>query len=87
MSHLYYTYVLQSLRDQSFYVGSCEDLDVRISKHNDGFSKYSKSKVPWRLRYFEVFETRSAALKREYAIKRMKSRKYIVDLIESWLKG
>jgi len=80
----FYVYVLQSMKDFSFYVGQCDDLDCRMSKHTDGFNKYTSSKGPWRLVYFEVCESRSEAIKREKEIKRKKSRKYIEELIRAW---
>jgi len=83
----FYVYVLQSLKDFSFYIGQCNDLDSRMSKHFDGFSKYTASKRPLRLVYFEVLPTRSEAIKREKAIKNQKSRKYIEKLIEGWLQS
>ena len=69
------------MKDFSFYVGQSNDLDYRVSKHNDGFSKYTSSKMPWRLVYFEMFETRKEALQREKEIKRMKSNKYRLQVI------
>jgi putative endonuclease len=81
----FYVYVLQSLKDFSFYIGQCEDLDCRMSKHFDGMSKYTSGKGPWRLVYFESFNTRSEAIKRENAIKKKKSRKYIEWLISNRL--
>jgi putative endonuclease len=80
----FYVYVLQSLKDFSFYIGQCADLDCRMSKHFDGMSKYTSSKRPWRLVYFEMYQSRSEALKREKQIKNMKSRVYIEQLIQSW---
>jgi putative endonuclease len=80
----FYVYILQSMKDFSFYVGQCEDLDKRMSKHFDGMSKYTSSKRPWRLVYFEMYESRSQALKREKAIKKMKSKICIVNLIQNW---
>jgi len=77
----FFTYILQSMKDFSFYIGQCDDLDWRVSKHNDGQGTYTSSKLPWRLVYFEMFDSRSEALMREKHIKRMKSRKYIIDLI------
>jgi putative endonuclease len=68
----FFVYILQSLKDFSFYVGQCDDLDRRMSKHFDGFSKYTASKRPWRLVYFEMKQTRSEALKREKEIKSKK---------------
>jgi putative endonuclease len=85
-SERFYTYILQSLKDFSFYIGQCNDLDFRMSKHTDGMSKYTSSKRPLRLVYFESFKTRSEALKREKQIKKMKSRKYIKTLISDWKK-
>jgi len=80
----FYVYILQSLKDFSFYVGQCDDLDRRMSKHFDGMSKYTSGKRPLRLVYFEVYESRTAALKREKEIKNKKSKKYIEFLIISW---
>ncbi len=84
MKQRFYVYVLQSLKDFSFYIGQCDDLDSRMSKHFDGYSKYSASKRPLRLKYFEVYASRTEALKREKQIKRMKSKKYIQQLINDW---
>jgi len=83
----FYVYILQSLKDFSFCVGQCDDLDCRMSKHFDGMSKYTASKRPLRLIYFEVFRTRTEALKREKEIKKMKSRKYIESLVSEWRKS
>jgi predicted GIY-YIG superfamily endonuclease len=41
-----------------------------MSKHFDGMSKYSASKRPLRLRYFELLFSRSDVIKREKEIKR-----------------
>jgi putative endonuclease len=81
----FFVYILQSLKDESYYVGECDDLDKRMSKHFDGMSKYSASKRPLRLRYFELLPSRSDAIKREKEIKRKKSRLYIEALIKNWL--
>ena len=80
----FFVYILQSLKDFSFYVGQCDDLDRRMSKHNERMSKYTINQRPLRLRYFEVFYSRHEALIREKQIKKMKSRKYIETLIAKW---
>jgi putative endonuclease len=79
----FFVYILQSLRDFSFYTGQCNDLDRRVSKHNDGMSRYTASKKPWRLVYFEMYETRTESILREKQIKKMKSKMYILELIQS----
>ena len=83
---MFFVYILQSLKDLSFYIGQCDDLDFRMSKHSEGMSKYTASKRPLRLIYFEVYPTRTEALKRERAIKKMKSKIYIQDLVKNWSK-
>jgi len=80
----FYVYILQSLKDFSFYIGQCDDLDRRMSKHFDGMSKYTSGKRPLRLVYFELFDSRSDAIKREKEIKNKKSKKYIEFLIAEW---
>jgi len=82
----FFVYILQSLKNFSFYVGHCHDLDRRMAKHFEGMSKYTSSKRPLRLRYFEMFESRSGAIKREKQIKLMKSKKFIEELILNWKK-
>ena len=66
MNALYfYVYILQSKKDHSFYIGECDDLDRRMSKHFDGMTKYTASKRPLRLMYFEMVNSRKAATRRE----------------------
>ena len=84
MNSLYFfVYILQSKKDGSFYIGQCDDPDRRMSKHFDGMSKYTASKRPLRLVYFEVLNSRSEAIKREKEIKNKKSKKYLEFLIEN----
>ena len=84
MAEKFFVYILQRMKDFSFYVGSCDDLDRRMSKHAEGMSMYSAARRPWRLVYFAMYGSRSEAISRERAIKRMKSRKYIEQLIRDW---
>ena len=80
---VYFVYILQSLKDGSYYVGSTQDLDERINRHNGGRSKYTKTKRPWKLVYSEEFPGRSAAAIREQQIKKRKSLSYIDNLIRT----
>jgi putative endonuclease len=45
--------------------------------------KSTKAYTPWVLKYYESFETRKEALNREQEIKKMKSKKYIQNLIDA----
>lgn len=77
-----YTYIVKC-RDSSLYTGWTNDLERRVREHNAGKgAKYTKSRRPVVLAYFEEFATREEAMSREYAIKRLK-RKDKLRLLES----
>lgn len=76
-----FTYILKSLKDNSFYVGSTRDLDGRIKKHNKGQVKSTRNRRPFQLVYFEEMDTYSAAYNREKQIKSWKKRSLIEKLI------
>jgi len=78
---MYFTYIIKSETDDSFYIGQCKNIQERIQRHNNGYSKSTKAKIPWKLVYYESYKTRAEAVKREIEIKKQKSRKYIEDLI------
>ena len=80
---MFYTYILYSHSKDKYYVGYTHDLNLRLERHNNGWSKSTISGIPWKLVYYEEFETKSNAMKREYEIKRKKSRKYIERLMSS----
>lgn len=71
-----YTYIVKC-RDGSLYTGWTNDLDRRIKAHNEGKgAKYTKSRRPVSLVYYEEFGTKEEAMRREYEIKHMaRSRK------------
>ncbi len=83
----YYVYIIQSQKDESYYIGTTGDLSERILRHNQGRNKYTKTKRPWELLFFEEYPDRSCAMKREYAIKRRKSKDYITKLIAEFSSG
>ena len=78
---MFYTYILYSEKYNLFYVGYCEDLPKRLERHNAGKVTFTRKYMPWKLKYYEVFETRVEAIRRERYIKRQKSRQYIERLI------
>lgn len=75
-----YTYIVKC-SDGTFYTGWTNDLTRRMEAHNQGRgAKYTKARRPVTLIYYETFETKEEAMKREYAIKRL-SRKKKEELI------
>jgi putative endonuclease len=80
---MFYTYIIYSKSKAKYYIGYTHNLEKRLTRHNSGWSSSTKAGIPWKLVYFEEFDTKSKALKREYELKRMKSRKYIEELINN----
>lgn len=80
---MFYLYILQSEKNGKFYIGSCEDIDARLVRHNAGATTSTKSGRPWKVVYSEEFPTRAEAIKRENEIKSKKSRIYIEFLISN----
>lgn len=69
---MYYTYMLRCA-DQSLYTGYTNDIKKRVKLHNEGKgAKYTRSKLPVELVYLEMFSSKSEAMKREIAIKKLK---------------
>ena len=79
----FYVYILESDRDGTYYIGSTRDIGERLARHNEGRSRYTKSKVPWKLIFAEEHPDRSSALKREREIKSKKDRSYIETLVRT----
>ena len=67
--------------DQSYYVGVANDIIRRISEHQRGKNKFTKSRSPVELVYKEKYSNKSAAMKREKQIKSWKGRNSIERLI------
>ncbi|HSW54010.1 MAG TPA: GIY-YIG nuclease family protein [Ignavibacteriaceae bacterium] len=79
----WFTYILYSLKINRYYVGSTDDLDWRLERHNLGWGRYSKKGIPWKLIYYETFQTKTQAIRREKEIKSKKSRLYIEKLVKA----
>ena len=66
-----YTYILKC-NDDTYYTGWTTDLDKRVKTHNSGKgAKYTRMRLPVELIYFEKFDNRSDAQKREASIKKL----------------
>ncbi|MDY0393083.1 MAG: GIY-YIG nuclease family protein [Candidatus Bipolaricaulis sp.] len=77
----YYTYILYSDITEKYYIGSSEDVVRRLERHNAGATPSTKSGRPWRIVWTHQHDCKTDALKQENYIKRMKSRAYILSLI------
>lgn len=66
-----YTYIVRC-KDDTLYCGWTNNLEKRMASHNAGTgAKYTRSRHPVELVYYETFETKEEAMRREYAIKQL----------------
>ena len=79
----FYVYIIQSEVDGTYYIGSTQDIDERLERHNQGRSKYTRTKRPWKLVYSEEHPNRPVAIKREKEIKNRKKKIYIDTLVRT----
>ncbi len=67
---MFFVYVLKSKKDGTTYIGSTEFLERRINEHNQGKTKSIKHKLPVELVYYESYNTKKLARKREIELKK-----------------
>jgi putative endonuclease len=77
-----YVYLLRC-SDDTLYCGWTTDLEKRLDAHNNGSgAKYTRSRRPMELVYFEEYDSKEEAMSREWKIKQM-SRKQKMELIKN----
>lgn len=66
-----YTYIVKC-EDGSLYTGWTTDLKKRVKCHNSGRgAKYTRTRRPVELVYYETFSTKQEAMQREWEIKHL----------------
>ncbi len=80
-SFMYFVYILYSKTYDRYYIGQCQELSARLTRHNTGVVLSTKAYRPWEIVYSENYATRAADTIREKEIKNKKSRKYIEYLL------
>jgi putative endonuclease len=83
---MYYLYIIECA-DKTLYTGITKDLERRIFEHNETKrgAKYTSSRRPIRLVFFQKFEKRYLAMREEYRIKQLRKAQK-VELIEEFRK-
>jgi putative endonuclease len=75
-----YIYILQSEKNNTYYVGSTKDVKKRFLQHQNGYVIYTRHLRPLILKFYQQVETLALARRIEYKIKKLK-RKDILDHI------
>jgi putative endonuclease len=57
------------LKNNDLYIGSTQNVSIRVGKHNQGQVRSTKAYRPWKLLGYESFDSRSAAVKQEHFLK------------------
>jgi putative endonuclease len=78
---MYFVYILKSLKDNKYYIGSTSDIQKRLIFHNSGLQRSTKSRVPFELVYQEEYPDKRSAIAREMQIKSYKGGEAFKKLI------
>ena len=76
-----FVYVLKSTITGRYYIGSTQDVSLRLSQHNSGMMRSTRAGRPWTLVYSEQLRTVADAMKRERQIKSWKNRPYMQRML------
>ncbi len=66
---MFFTYVLKGQKDNKLYIGFTENLEKRLSEHNNGLVEATKDRRPFIMVYYEACLDKHKALKRELYFK------------------
>ena len=75
----FFVYVLHSSKLEKYYVGSTNDIEDRLYRHNSGQSAFTKTGIPWVLIHTEERATRAEAVRLEMCIKKRGAKRYLKD--------
>ncbi|OGY45639.1 MAG: hypothetical protein A2744_03050 [Candidatus Buchananbacteria bacterium RIFCSPHIGHO2_01_FULL_44_11] len=76
-----YLYILKTSKN-TYYVGSTNDIEQRLSYHQSGKVKSTKDKLPVTLVFKEYYKTKAEAQLKEYKLKRWKSKRMLEGVIK-----
>ena len=80
---MFYAYVIRSIHTGYLYKGHCENLKIRITQHNAGMTESIRPYIPFELVYWEEFETRGEAIKREKYFKTAAGRRFLKKKLDN----
>lgn len=84
---MWYVYILQSKKDNNFYVGLTNDLKRRIKMHNDGKVTATQFRIPFELLYYEAHHNKYDAAEREKFLKTGWGRNWIKKTLQNHLES
>ena len=86
MPKFFYVYVLKSVPDQGFYIGSTHDLRTRFHLHNQGAVRSTRPRRPFDLIFYEAYRNDCDAKRRENYLKSTKGRTTLKTMLRDFLR-
>jgi putative endonuclease len=83
----YYVYVLRSVKDRRFYIGSTNDLKERVRLHNSGGVISTKPRRPLELIFYEAYANEYDDKRREIYLKTFKGKNSLRVMLREFLEG
>lgn len=83
---MFTVYILESLRDQGWYIGYTSNLKNRLLYHNKGKCVSTKKRAPFKIIYFEVYLHKLDALGREKFLKSGAGRTFLKKQLKHYLQ-
>lgn len=76
-----YVYILESLRDGRYYIGSTKDISQRLKHHQDGYTPSTKRFGGIRLVFQQSYKSLNEARAMEAKLKKFKRKDFITKII------
>lgn len=81
MDNLGTVYILRSLKNDSYYIGSTNDLERRLIQHNSGLSRYTSHLLPLKLIFSQAYPSLQHARKIEVWLKKLRNKNILNQII------
>ncbi len=82
---MYYTYVLQSMKDLKYYTGYTKNLKLRFEQHRNGHVDSTRDRGPFKLIYYEACLNMDDAIRREKYLKCYHGKIFLKKRLKSYL--
>ncbi|MFN3871994.1 MAG: GIY-YIG nuclease family protein [Ignavibacterium sp.] len=73
----YFTYIIESVSNRSWYIGHTNNITRRLEEHNSGENISTKNKGPWKLIFLRSFDSNLEANRFELKLKKLKNKNFI----------
>ncbi|OGN02406.1 MAG: hypothetical protein A2655_01595 [Candidatus Yanofskybacteria bacterium RIFCSPHIGHO2_01_FULL_43_42] len=77
-----FVYILKSLKDGRYYIGSTINIQQRLKSHQDGYNHSTKRMGRLELVLYQEYDTIQKARKIEIKLKRLKRHDYIDKIVK-----